>query len=244
MTATYNFYLVGLSAFIAILTSYTTLELVGWLALSRGVERQTWLVIGAIVMGIGIWSMHFIAMLAFSLPILINYNFLIVLASLVAAILGAGQALFIISLPIVNIVTLLAGSISMGIAIAGMHYIGMAAMEMTADIQYNPQLFALSVAIAIGVSLVAIKLSFEFREKTDSSSKFWKVISAIVMGVAVLSMHYTGMAAALFKTNSNKVVEVSDLGNYSLGLLIGVLTVIALGITLFIGFANSLPEKQ
>src|SRR5919202_290063 len=123
MTASYNFYLVGLSASIAILASYTTLELAGWVTGSQGSSRQIWLVMGAIVMGIGIWAMHFIAMLAFSLPLVISYNFLLVLVSLLVAILGSGQALFIISRPTVNIPTLLTGSACMGIAIAAMHYI-------------------------------------------------------------------------------------------------------------------------
>jgi NO-binding membrane sensor protein with MHYT domain len=199
MTATYNFVLVGLSALIAILASYTTLELATWVTASQGSSRRIWLVIGASVMGIGIWSMHFIAMLAFSLPIAIGYNFGLVVVSLLVAILGAGQALFIISRPTVNIASLLTGSTCMGIAIAAMHYTGMAAMQLSANIHYNPKIFGISVAIAIVVSLVALKLSLEFRDKTEVGMNWGKIVSAIIMGVAVLSMHYTGMAAAMFK---------------------------------------------
>ncbi len=116
MTATYNFYLVGLSAVIAILASYTTLELAGWVTRARGSSRQTWLLTGAVVMGIGIWSMHFIAMLAFSLPMPVSYNFLLVLVSLIAAALGAGQALFIISRPTLNSLISLAVTLLVGLA--------------------------------------------------------------------------------------------------------------------------------
>lgn len=234
MTVTYNFLLVGLSALIAMLASYITLELASWVTVSRGLDRQIWLVMGAIVMGIGIWSMHFIAMLAFSLPIAIGYDFVLVLASLLVAILGSGQALFIIGRPTVNIPTLSSGSICMGIAIASMHYIGMAAMQLSADIHYKPELFALSVAIAVAVSLVAIKVSFEFREKTGRGGNIGKIISAIFMGAAVLSMHYTGMAAAMFHPAYNKVVEIQDYGNSSLGFLISIFTLLLLATAVFI----------
>lgn len=243
MTATYNYYLVGLSALIAIVAAYTTLELAGWLTQARGSARQFWVVISAIAMGTGIWSMHFIAMLAFSLPMPVSYSFPIVLISLIVAALGAGQALFIISNPTVNISTVLTGSTCMGIAIAAMHYIGMAAMQMTADLQYDPTLFVLSVAIAIVVSLAAITLSIKFRDRSEANGIWRKIITAILMGGAVLSMHYTGMAAATFKPNYSKIVELSGADNYSMGFLIGVFTLITLGITLLVGFANSSPRR-
>jgi NO-binding membrane sensor protein with MHYT domain len=234
MTATYNFFLVGLSALIAILASYITLELAAWITALKGFERQILLVMGASIMGIGIWSMHFVAMLAFSLPIAIGYNFLLVVVSLLVAILGAGQALFIISRPTVNIPSWLTGSTCMGIAIAAMHYTGMAAMQVSANIHYKPKLFALSVAIAIVVSLVALKLSFEFRENTEVGGNWGKIASAIVMGVAVLSMHYTGMAATIFKLDYSKMVEVNNYGNSSLGFLIGAFTLLLLVSAVFI----------
>lgn len=243
MIPTYNIYLVGLSALIAILASYTTLELAGWITGAKGSSRQTWLIMGAIVMGIGIWSMHFIAMLAFSLPLPVSYNFLLVLASLLAATLGSGQALFIVSRPTLSLPILLTGSTCMGIAIAAMHYIGMAAMQLMADIHYSPKLFALSVAIAIGVSLVALKLSFEFREQSENRTNWGKIGSSVVMGVAVLAMHYTGMEAAIFRPNYTKVIEISGTDNYSLGFLIGVFTLISLGVTLLVGIANSSPKR-
>ena len=242
MSVSYNFYLVGLSALIAILASYTTLELAGWITGAKGSNRKIWLIMGAIVMGIGIWSMHFIAMLACSLPLPVSYNFLLVLVSLIVATLGSGQALFIVSRPTLDLPTLLTGSTCMGIAIAAMHYIGMAAMQLMADIHYSPKLFALSVVIAIGVSLAALKLSFKFREQSQTATNWGKILSSVVMGMAVLAMHYTGMAAARFKPNYTKMFEISGTDNYSLGFLIGVFTLISLGVTLLVGVANSSPK--
>ncbi len=243
MAVTYNFYLVVLSALIAMLASYVTLEIAGQVGAAQGFERKFWLTVGAIDMGVGIWSMHFIAMLAFSIPIYIHYNLLIVLVSLLAAVLASGQALFIVSRPIINLPTLLIGSTCMGIAIAGMHYIGMAAMEMRADINYNPNLFALSIAIAIVVSLVALKLSFKFRNTTGFEGKGGKIVSAIIMGAAVLSMHYTGMAAAMFKPADNKVVEVSSIDLSTIGYIVSIVTFVILGLTLIIVYANSEPRE-
>lgn len=239
MTVTYNFYLVVLSALIAVLASYVTLELAGQVAALQGFERKLWLALGAIAMGLGIWSMHFVAMLAFSIPIPINYNLLIVLVSLLAAVLGSAQALFIVSLPTINLPTLLAGSTCMGIAIAGMHYIGMAAMKIPADIHYNPNIFGLSIAIAIVVSLLALKLSVKFRNTAGFVGQRGKIVSAIVMGGAVLSMHYTGMAAAMFKPEYNKVVEVSSENWPVIAFVIGIFTLVILSLTLLIVYVNS-----
>ncbi len=188
--------------------SFTTLELAGWSAASQGFTRRLWLVMGAIIMGLGIWSMHFIAMLAFSLPTTISYNLVLVIVSLLIAVPGSGQALFIVSRPTVSTRRLITGGICMGIAIAAMHYIEIAAMRLLADVRYNPILFGLSLAIAIAVSLVALKLSLEFRQKTGGRGQWGKIVSAIVMGCAVLSMHYMGMAATMFQQNYSKATEL------------------------------------
>ncbi len=102
MTATYNPLLVVVSALIAVLASYTALELASRVVTAQGVERKVWLAGGAIAMGTGIWSMHFLGMLAFSLPIFISYNFLLTLVSLVAAIVASAVALSIVSRPRVD----------------------------------------------------------------------------------------------------------------------------------------------
>jgi NO-binding membrane sensor protein with MHYT domain len=207
MSPTYNPYLVVVSAFIAIFASYTALELAGHVTVTRS---NLWLAGSALVMGTGIWSMHFLAMLAFSLPVTINYDFFLVAVSLIAAILASGQAFFIVSRSTIQLPTLLLGAVSMGIGIAGMHYIGMAAMRMAATTNYDPTLFSVSVLIAIVVSLVALGLFIKFGRSGGIKNKLLQAIIAIVMGVAVLSMHYTGMAAARFKPDFSILVETSN----------------------------------
>lgn len=230
MPITYDPILVFVSATIAVLAAYITLEVSSKLSISSGTNRTFWLVSGAITLGTGIWAMHFVAMLAFSIPISITYNFLIVLVSLVVPILVSFQALSIVSRPQPTLSAILISSLIIGIGIAVMHYSGMAAMQMSANLSYNPILLTLSIAIAIAVSFVALVLSLFFRK--ERGRKLLKVLSAVVMGVAVMSMHYTGMAAAIFEPNSNKVIPPSGLDNSSLATLVCFYTLFVMGLVL------------
>lgn len=229
MPVTYNPALVVVSALIAILAGYVTLELSTRLKKSMDSGRSFWLVSGSIAMGTGIWSMHFIAMLAFSIPITINYNLQLVIASLLLPIFAASQALSIVCRPNPTIKTLLGGSVFMGLGIAIMHYSGMAAMQMSADLRYRPDLLALSVLIAIAVSFVALKLSIFLQGGSKNVNRL-KILSAIIMGFAVMSMHYTGMAAAMFSPNPEKVIVSSNLDNVSLAYLVCIFTIFVMGL--------------
>lgn len=243
MTATYNPYLVVLSAFIAVLASYTALELASRITASQGFIRKLWLTGGAIAMGTGIWAMHFIAMLAFSIPLFISYHLGIVLISLIAAIFASAQALFIIGRPKPTPLAVLVSSCIMGIGIAIMHYTGMAAMQMPAILRYKPSLFLLSVIIAILVSLVALKLSIKFREQALMRRTGLKLATAILMGGAVLSMHYTGMAAAMFKPDLTKLVKAAGLDNLSLAYIVCLFTLLIMSLTLATIYINSNPRR-
>lgn len=234
MSATYNPYLVVISALVAFLASYTALDLAGRVAASRGRERNIWLIGGASAMGTGIWAMHFLGMLAFSLPISISYNFWIVIVSLLAAILASGQALSIVSRPKVGFSALMTSATLMGIGIGLMHYIGMAAMQMTATIQWQPFLFILSVVEAVVISLVALKLFLGFRRKSQGVGRVPQIVAAIVMASAVLLLHYTGMAAADFTANYQQYVEPASFNNSSLAFLVATFTFLILGATLII----------
>ncbi len=198
-TPTYDVSLVVLSIIIAIIASYTALNLAGRITVAQGKARKLWLAGGSIAMGVGIWSMHFIAMLAYQLPIPMAYDVQIVLISMGAAVLASGLALFLVSRQKLGWLRLGLGSIFMGLGIATMHYTGMAAMRIEAIAQYGPSVVALSVAIAIGVSGVALWLAFRLRAETTLIGNIWKIGSAIIMGFAIAGMHYTGMAAVSFQ---------------------------------------------
>jgi two-component system sensor histidine kinase/response regulator len=216
MIGYYDYRLVALSVLIAVFASYTALDLAGRTTAAMGRVRLTWLAGGATAMGVGIWSMHYIGMLAFSLPVLVLYDWPMVLLSLMAAVFAAAVALFVVSRKKMGWPRALAGSAIMGSGIATMHYTGMAAMRLPAKCSYDLRLLILSVVLAIVISLVALWLTFRFREDTKAFA-WWKAASAIVMGAAIPVMHYTGMAAARFTPSTvvpdtTHAVSTSTLG--------------------------------
>ena len=149
-------------------------------------------------MGLGIWSMHFVGMLAFHLPVPIWYDIPLMLLSVLVAIAASLLALIIVTRPRVTLATLIPGGIVMGVAIAGMHYIGMASLRTAASISYSVPIVLASVLIAVVASLVALALAFRFRSDTTIRGRLLKLLSASVMGAAIAGMHYTAMAAARF----------------------------------------------
>jgi NO-binding membrane sensor protein with MHYT domain len=216
MIGSYDYRLVVLSVLIAISASYAALDLAARITAASGRARLAWLAGGAAAMGIRIWSMHYIGMLAFSLPVPVLYDWRTVLWSLVAAIFAAAVALFVVSRKNMGWPRVLAGSAIMGAGIATMHHTGLAAMRLSAVCSYDPFLLTLSVVFAIGISLAAIWLTFRFREEVNYSAK-WKVACAVVMGAAIPVMHYTGMAAARFipsavMPDTSHAVSTSTLG--------------------------------
>ncbi len=197
LTGSYDLRLVELSVVIAICASYAALDLAGRVTAARGFARTVWLIGGAAAMGLGIWSMHYIGMLAFKLPVPVEYDWPTVLLSLIAAILASSVALFVVSRKKMGAWRAVAGSIPMGLGIAAMHYSGMEAMRLTAMCHYDARLVALSVVLAIVISFVALCLAFLSREEKQGMMTR-KIASAVVMGAAIPVMHYTGMAAASF----------------------------------------------
>ena len=193
----YDYGEVARSILIAIAASYAALDLGGRVTAARGRARAAWLTGGAIAMGIGIWAMHFKGMLAFRLPVTVDYHWPTVLLSLVIAILASAIALYAATRQKMRPVQAWTGSFTIGGGIAAMHYVGMAAMRMAAVTRFDPLLVALSVVLAILFSRIALMLTFDYREVFRGTSSA-KVLSATVMGGAISLMHYTGMAAASF----------------------------------------------
>jgi two-component system sensor histidine kinase/response regulator len=233
LAGSYDYRLVALSVVIAILASYAALDLAGRVTSARGGVRRIWLSGGAAAMGIGIWSMHYVGMLAFRLPVAVRYDWPTVLASLLAAIAASAVALYVVSRESMKISAAIVGSLCMGSAIAGMHYIGMAAMRLPAMCSYSPSIVAISVLLAVVISLVALFLAFRFRAETRSGG-WQKALSAVVMGAAVPVMHYTGMAAATFAPSEVAAGTLSHALNIStLGVAgIIIVTFMVLGLTI------------
>jgi diguanylate cyclase (GGDEF)-like protein len=228
MSSTYNHWLVGLSLIVAMLVSYTALRLAARVANSVGHGSRIWVAIGAIAMGVGIWSMHFVGMLAFSLPIPLAYDIPTTLTSLGVAIATSGFALAITSGQRLTMPRLVGSAVVMGVGISVMHYMGMSAITVIPGISYNRLLVALSVLIAVGASFIALWLFFHMREGISQFQQLKRIAAAVVMGLAISGMHYTGMAATRFASGSFCRGGVSlqnswlaaAIGMFALGLLI------------------------
>jgi len=197
LVGSYDYRLVLVSVLIAILAAYAALDLAGRVTASRGSLRAAWLSGGAFALGFGIWSMHYVGMEAFRLPVRVLYDWPTVFFSMIAAVAASALALFVVSRQRMSVFTAAISSLFMGSGIAAMHYIGMEAMRLPAMCAYKPGVVALSIVLAIVISFVALVLTFSIREQTTSFS--WrKTACAIVMGLAIPIMHYVGMAAVSF----------------------------------------------
>ncbi|MBR0954137.1 MHYT domain-containing protein [Bradyrhizobium canariense] len=216
--------LVALSILIAALASYTALDLATRMRAASGRARRSWLVAAAVAMGGGIWSMHFVGMLAFSLPgIEISYDPFLTLLSLVVPIGVAAAAFAVVGR---RPRALLASGFAMGLGISGMHYTGMAAMRMAAFIAYDPRWVVLSILIAISASIVALWLAFR------NTNAVQRLFAGLVMGLAVSGMHYAAMEGAMFLPTGPMARQAEHLGvgQAPLAFLLAGITIVILSI--------------
>lgn len=238
LIATYDMRLVVLSLVIAVIGSWTALDLAGQVLLAQGRARRFWLTGGAIALGISIWVMHFIAMLAYQLPIPITYDFSMVLISMAVAIVGSGVGLSLVSRLPLSWLMLLSGGIFVGLGIIGLHFTAMTAMLLAAEPLYKMQLVILAEMCAVGLSLSALWLTFHPSAKTIvPSESLRKIGSAILAGTGIDGMHYIAMAAVSFYPSFKKIgVASSGISNYVLAITIGTATLIILTLALLTSF--------
>jgi PAS domain S-box-containing protein len=240
---TYNLALVITSVAIAILAAFVALSISGRIAAAATPRaRYAWASAGAISMGGGIWSMHFVGMLAFSLPCGITYDPVGTLLSMIPGMLASGIALATISKPHApGLSRLTISAVLMGVGIAAMHYSGMAAMRPEALLRYDPALVAISVVVAIALSFVSLGIRFQVH-RLQSSPMAATVIAASVMGCAVAGMHYTAMQASIFFPLPDAPTYSMALSPTLLALLITVFTVLIAVSTLVGTFAGRQSE--
>lgn len=193
---TYNFFLVVLSVAISFISTFTAIGIYQRAWPSSGRFRTFWMVCSAVVLGLGIWSMHFIGMLAFHLPLKVTYHYPILFLSMVLPIFSSLAVLYVIARPILRPTHLLLGSLLLCLALVSMHYTGMSAMRMNATLSYHPLWFLLSIVIAYGISFASMRILFLLRMKGAMSKGKWTV--AVVLGLGAAAMHYAGMYAAVF----------------------------------------------
>ena len=189
--------LVAFSVAVAILASFTALNLASRLLVAEQAMRFWWLAAAAWALGGGIWSMHFIGMLAFTMPMRVSYDLSLTLLSLFLSVIVVGVGLYIVRRDGTGPRALIGSGVFAGLGIVAMHYTGMAGMQMPrVVVTYDPALFAGSIVIALTAATAAFWLAFRTRRTRE------RVLASLVMGFAIAGMHYTGMAAAEFTMSS------------------------------------------
>jgi PAS domain S-box-containing protein len=240
---TYDLGLVVTSVAIAILAAFVALSISGRIAAAATARaRYAWASAGAISMGGGIWAMHFVGMLAFSLPCGITYDAVGTLLSMIPGMLASGIALGTISKPHApGLSRLTVSAVLMGAGIAAMHYSGMAAMRPEALLRYDPVLVAISVVVAVVLAFVSLSIRFH-ASRLQSSPMVATIIAASVMGCAVAGMHYTAMQASIFFPLPDAPTYGMALSPTLLALLITIFTVLIAVSTLVATFAGRQSE--
>jgi diguanylate cyclase (GGDEF)-like protein len=240
---TYNAVLVLTSLLVAILAAYTALDMVDRVNKSPRRVAGLWLIGGGFAMGGGIWSMHFIGMLAYTLPIPLGYDPLITLLSLSAAIAASTFALWLASQSTLPTWRLLPGALLMGLGIAGMHYLGMEAMRMRPAITYDPFWFVTSIVVAMAASWTALRVFFLLRTRQTWGMR---LAASTLLGFAVVGMHYTGMAATRIPGDAmcGALRGDSQLAPNDMAVVVTVLTVAVLALVLLLSLMDRRMESR
>jgi len=240
LKTTYDWRLVILSLVIAIVSSYTALDLARQVSIAFGRASKLWLTGAAIALGISVWLMHFIAMLAYQLPIPVAYNFYIVFLSMVVAIACCGIGLFFVTKKSHNCLLFLAGSSFVGLGIVGMHFTAMTGMQLAAVPVYDLKIVAFANLSTFVFGFSALLLAFHpIAECIPPNIR--KIGSAILCGIAIDSLHYTAMAAVKFYPSVKLLAKQSpENDDYVLALSI---SIAALIILVLASLASSFGQK-
>ncbi|WMW81330.1 PAS domain S-box protein [Undibacterium cyanobacteriorum] len=236
LSGRYDLPLVALSLFVAILAGIMAFQLANMARSDKGhLNRQTYLASGAFVLGSGVWSMHFIGMLAFSVCSTASYDKGITVLSMLPSFLASWVALLLIAKERVTRWQLVISGVLVGAGIGVMHYSGMAAVHKSLMLRFDPLIFAVSIVVAVVLSISALWLRFELTARQTWSSRRIDILSGTVVGIAISGMHYTGMKATHFLVNPNSTQEAVE--NVDLAISIAGITTLAILVT---GAGNAL----
>ncbi|SIS78506.1 bifunctional diguanylate cyclase/phosphodiesterase [Salimicrobium salexigens] len=244
-TGNYITELVLLSVSIAVFASYTSLLIAQrMLQNSSGKQRTLWAVTGSIVFGSGVWSMHFVAMLAFDMNMVVTYNPYLLSLSIISAVLASFGTFFAINRFSGDWRFLFFASPFLAVGVLSMHYVGMEAMQMNAEIIYDRGLVTLSALIAFGASTAALYI-FSLQEKNDSKNNILVMGgSSVLMGAAISGMHYTGMASATYEMKEplGEPAAEAAINQGVLGYFIGVIFLVILFCLVIVIYYNRKME--
>jgi diguanylate cyclase (GGDEF)-like protein/PAS domain S-box-containing protein len=242
MQGTYDSWLVACSYMVAVAASYAALELAARVGAAQGrLAAGFWLSGGSVALGLGIWSMHFVGMLAFHLPIPLHYDLTITLLSVVPAVLSAAFVLALARRGMLSGGRLAGAAVLLGCGIVAMHYTGMAAIPIRPAIRYHPGIFAASVVVAMAAAYVALKLAFSL---SGTAVRWKKLAAAMVMGGGICAMHYTGMAAAVFAADAVCAVPTGALDSDWLAGIVAFNTMFVLLVTTAVAFYDARQARR
>ena len=231
LSPTYDPWVVLASLLISSFASYVALDLAKRVRSGDRRMAVAWWFGGSVAMGTGIWCMHFVGMLAFSLPIALGYTMALTALSWCAAVVVSAIALWVASQGTLTWRRLIGGALAMGAGICAMHYMGMAALDMAPGIVWNAGLVAASAAIAIAASVAALQIFFWLRKSDGRDVTRRQAAAALVMGMAICGMHYMGMAAASFPAGA-VCLSAGELSGSRLGVVVSVSSLLLLALTL------------
>jgi PAS domain S-box-containing protein len=236
LLGSYNPWLVALSLLIAVFASGMALQVAGMVRLSDNrLYRQVALITGSLALGGGVWSMHFIGMLAFQLCARVDYSPGLTVLSLLPSLFASWVALQLLARRSISHVQLISSGVLVGAGIGAMHYSGMAAMQMAPLLRYDPYWFAGSILVAVVLAILALWVRFGLRGHLSSGKAI--LVSGVVMGLAIAGMHYTGMAAARFIGTTEPLGQQSNANAMYIALAVALTTVT---LTVFVAATNGL----
>ncbi|MCS2148203.1 putative bifunctional diguanylate cyclase/phosphodiesterase [Scandinavium manionii] len=231
--------LVGISFLVAFIASFVALDSAAKIAASNKKAALFWRLAGGSTLGIGIWSMHFIGMLAMKMPMMMHYDFAITAVSLLVAVVAATLSINIaVNGNVLSLKRLCLATAILSSGVVVMHYVGMAALMMHDNIRWNYGLVALSIIIAIVASGVGLWLAFSLR-LNSKGALINRMTAAVVMGIAIAAMHYTGMSAAEFEDQGHNMSMVGGVSELGLSIWVSATTLAILGVMLIISMVDS-----
>ncbi|MFJ8236272.1 EAL domain-containing protein [Ureibacillus sp. NPDC094379] len=236
----YSVKLIVLSVIVACCASYAALFMNQRIQQDSFFTKSFWLFLSSLAMGLGIWSMHFIGMSAFMLPILMKYDLFLTLLSILPAIIASYAAFHFANKTNQSHTSYLMVGLFMGIGISSMHYLGMSAMKLEARYYYKPWIFIFSILIAVVVSYIAMYVFSTLKKYT--SNQFIKLTTAVILGLAISSMHYIGMASVVFYVDEPVTVMNHSMHHMDMPLLIIMITIGIFALFIFAAATSSLDR--
>ena len=236
LIGSYDPFPVTVSVLIAALASYSAFGISERIRAGKNKAVYAWILVGAFAMGVGVWTMHFIGMLAFSLPVDVDYDPFLTAVSIVPAIIAGGIALITVNIEKPSHRRLLVGAVFMGAGIGVMHYTGMAAMRMDAAMYYDPVLFLVSIIVAVALAFISLEVKTWVKVSVTAMQRPWYTTGgALIMGAAISGMHYTAMAAAYFFPVDESTMVGSLIESNQLALTIGLTSALIIAFVVLAG---------